>query len=110
MMNVVIFKNEVFCMTMKTQEINPVLMSQYNAMLQLTEEDSTEKIKSDIMQFFSAGTIAEAKKLFKKIFPNCEGKSHFRIQGVEVSVCEKEKMFRLCADFGKEYFGFDFDK
>ncbi len=97
-------------MQTKLQEINPILMSQYNAMLQIGTEDSTEKVKSDIMQFFSIGTIAEAKALFKKLFPNCDGKSHFRIQGVEISICEKENMFRLCADFGKEYFGFDFDK
>ncbi|MCQ2744146.1 MAG: hypothetical protein MJ230_05050, partial [bacterium] len=67
-------------MQTKLQEINPILMSQYNAMLQIGTEDSTEKVKSDIMQFFSIGTIAEAKALFKKLFPNCDGKSHFRMQ------------------------------
>lgn len=97
-------------MSYKTKDINPILMSQYNAMLKLTEFEDKSEIKDKLAKFIDATCINDAKKVLKEIFPQSEGKSAFIIDGVEFFVCIKDNLFRICADFGDEFICHEFNK
>ena len=90
-------------MNYKIREVNPILMSQYNAVLQLATTDTTNVVKEKINQFESVSNIQEAKSLFRKLFPNQEGKQSFFIDGVEINVLDKEDLFKISADTTDDY-------
>ena len=57
-------------MSYKTKDINPILMSQYNAMLKLTEFEDKSEIKDKLAKFIDATCINDAKKVNKIIEKN----------------------------------------
>lgn len=95
---------------LKTKELNPILMAQYNAMRELTEFENNDDLKSSFSRFRKVNCIADAKKLLKELFPENEGKSAFSINGVEIFVCIKQGLFRICADFSDEFVCYEFNK
>lgn len=92
-----------------TKKINPILMAQYNAILQLSTTESTNNIKEKILQFEEINNIKEAKLLFKELFPDQEGKQTFFIDGVEINVCIENELFRISTDTTDEFFLYEYN-
>ena len=58
---------------LKIKELNPLLMTQYNAMRELTEFENNDDLKSSFLRFREVNCIADAKKLLKELFPESDG-------------------------------------
>jgi len=97
-------------MNYKIKEINPILLSQYNAILQLSVNESTNSVKEKFQQFENVENIFEANALFKKLFSEQEGKQIFFIDGVEINICRNEDLFRISADTSDEFILYEFNK
>lgn len=97
-------------MNFKEQTLNPILMSQYSAMLSMVELNSMDDIKNTFLKFNKASNIVEAKTILKENFPESEGKTSFMIQGVKITICDKKALFRICADFLDEFICYEFNR
>lgn len=93
---------------LKQKELNPILMSQYNAMRELTEFENNDNLKSLFSRFSEVYYIADAKRLLKELFPESEGKSAFSINGVEIKIVSKDDIFCISADFDNEHIAYLF--
>ena len=94
---------------LETKKLNPILMAQYNAVLQLSTVESTDNVMKNFKQFDNVSNIAEAKSLFEELFPNQDGKQAFFIDGVEINIFIKEGLFRISADTPEEYFLYEYN-
>lgn len=95
-------------MESKTKELNSFLISQYNAMLNLTSLSTEDEMKTKIQGFSKINSIQEAKKYLKDTFNAIDGETSFIKDGVEFSIYENDKLFRICAEFNNEFICYEF--